>query len=50
VKEIVAFLYRIVMLRLREENKVHLIVVNNIVIVVINRSINSTNVMMDYSN
>jgi len=50
MKEIVAFLYRIVMPRFREEITVHLIIVNNIVAVVINRSIDSTNVMMGYSN
>jgi len=33
-----------------KENKLRLIVVNNIVIVIINRFIDSTNVMMDYSN
>jgi hypothetical protein len=49
VEEIVVFLNIIVMPRLREENKICLMVVNNIVIVIINCLIDSTNVMMDYS-
>jgi len=50
VKKIVAFLNIIVMPRLREVNKIRLIVIDDIVMIIINRLIDSTNVIMDYSN
>lgn len=50
MEEIAAFSNIIVMPCLREETKIRLIVVNNIIIVIINRLIDCTNVMVYYSN